>query len=51
VISFCLGLSEQLLEICDFNVRIPMAGRVNSINVAVAAGVLLYEMFNQRRGR
>jgi TrmH family RNA methyltransferase len=44
------GLSEHLIEISDFTVRIPMAGACDSINAAVAAGVLLYEMFNQRRG-
>lgn len=43
------GLSEQLIEVSDFMVRIPMVGRVDSINATVAAGVLLYEMFNQRR--
>ncbi len=43
------GLSDDLLEVCDFTVRIPMLGRTDSINVAVAAGVLLYELFNQRR--
>ena len=45
-----LGLSEQLTDASDFMVRIPMLGRGDSINAAVAAGVLLYEMFNQRRG-
>jgi TrmH family RNA methyltransferase len=44
------GLSDQLIEASDFTVRIPMLGRCDSINVAVAAGVLLYEIFNQRRG-
>jgi TrmH family RNA methyltransferase len=43
------GLSERLLESSDFTVRIPMVGRCDSINAAVAAGVLLYEMFNQCR--
>lgn len=43
------GLSEHLVELSDFMVRIPMGGRCDSINAAVAAGVLLYEMFNQRR--
>ena len=43
------GLSEQLVEACDFTIRIPMLGRGDSINAAVAAGVLLYEMFHQRR--
>ena len=45
-----LGLSEYLTETADFTVRIPMLGSCDSINVAVAAGVLLYELFNQRRG-
>ena len=44
------GLSDHFIEVSDFMVRIPMAGRGDSINVAVAAGVLLYEMFSQRRG-
>lgn len=43
------GLSEQLAEACSFMVRIPMAGRGDSINAAVAAGILLYELFHQRR--
>jgi TrmH family RNA methyltransferase len=42
------GLSEQILAACDFNVRLPMLGRGDSINAAVAAGVLLYELFHQR---
>jgi TrmH family RNA methyltransferase len=44
------GLSENLIETSDFTVRIPMLGNCDSINVSVAAGVLLYEIFNQRRG-
>ena len=44
------GLSETLIEASDFMVRLPMLGRGDSINAAVAAGVLLYEMFNQLRG-
>jgi TrmH family RNA methyltransferase len=43
------GLSEHLLDGSSFTIRIPMAGRCDSINAAVAAGVLLYELFNQRR--
>jgi TrmH family RNA methyltransferase len=43
------GLSEHLIEISDFTVRLPMLGSCDSINVAVATGVLLYEIFNQRR--
>ena len=42
------GLSEQLLEISDFVLRISMHGSCDSINAAVAAGVLLFEMSSQR---
>ncbi len=43
------GLSAEQQSICDALVRIPMAGRVKSLNVAVATGVLLYEALNQAR--
>lgn len=38
------GLSEQLLEAADFVVRISMRGGCDSLNAAVATGVLLFEM-------
>lgn len=44
------GLPEQLLEQGQA-VRIPMAGRIDSLNLAVAAGVLLYECVRQAGGR
>jgi len=44
------GLSEHLIEAADLMVRIPMRGRCDSINAAVAAGVLLFEMRGQRQG-
>jgi TrmH family RNA methyltransferase len=43
------GLPEELLRACNPLVRLPMAGRVDSLNLAVATGVMLYEIFNQRR--
>jgi TrmH family RNA methyltransferase len=43
-----LGLSPQLMELSDLTVRIPMHGRCDSVNAAVAAGVLLFEMSSQR---
>ena len=43
------GLSKELLDACDTVVRIPMVGRADSLNLAVAAGVLLYEVFRRRR--
>lgn len=44
------GLRRLTRELCDFLVAIPMAGRVESLNVSVAAGVLLYEARRQRGG-
>jgi RNA methyltransferase, TrmH family len=44
------GVSEQLIEAANFIVRIPMRGSGDSINAAVAAGVLLFEMASQRLG-
>lgn len=41
------GVSEQSLALCNFVVHLPLLGMVNSINVSVAAGVLLYEAARQ----
>ncbi len=38
------GLPGELAEACDLLVRIPQAGRADSLNLAVATGVMLYEM-------
>ena len=45
------GLLPQHLRICDQLVSIPMVGRSDSLNLAVATAVILYEIFNQRRGK
>src|ERR1700720_1372897 len=37
------GLHEQVRKHCDVLVRIPMAGKIASLNVSVAAGVVLFE--------
>jgi len=42
------GLSRLLREKCDFLLRIPMQGPVASLNVAVAGGIIMYEVFRQR---
>ncbi|NPV46997.1 MAG: RNA methyltransferase [Armatimonadetes bacterium] len=42
------GLPEALLTASDIQVRIPMPGRAESLNAAVAAGILLYESIRQR---
>lgn len=43
------GLHEHVAKHCDFLVRIPMAGAVSSLNVSVAAGVVLFESKKQRK--
>ncbi len=43
------GLSLEQQAICDVVVSIPMVGRSDSLNLAVATSVMLYEVFNQRR--
>ncbi len=43
------GLHDLVRKHCDFLVSIPMLGRVPSLNVSVAAGVVLYEVARQRR--
>ncbi len=43
------GLKPHHLKLCDQVVRIPMYGRGDSLNLAVATAVMLYELFNQRR--
>jgi 23S rRNA (guanosine2251-2'-O)-methyltransferase len=42
------GLSQLVKRECDFLVRIPMRGRVASLNASVAAAVLMYEALRQR---
>lgn len=42
------GLHQQVRNHCDFLVRIPMAGQIASLNVSVAAGVVLFEWRRRR---
>lgn len=43
------GIRPELLELCDTHVRIPMLGKKHSLNVATAAGVVLYELLRKYR--
>lgn len=43
------GLSDTVASMADTKIKIPMAGEVESLNAAIAATLLMYEAFNQRR--
>ena len=43
------GVSPEFLELCDEQVRIPLMGQIDSLNVSVANGIMLYEALRQRR--
>ncbi len=43
------GLHRLVAENCDVLVKIPLLGKIESLNVSVAAGVVLYEAVRQRR--
>lgn len=45
------GVSRLVREKCDYQVSIPMKGEIDSLNASVAAGVLMYEIVRQRRGK
>jgi 23S rRNA (guanosine2251-2'-O)-methyltransferase len=42
------GISREITALSDHQIRIPMTGIIGSLNVSVAAGILLYEMVRQR---
>ena len=42
------GISPQVLRLCDTFVSIPQMGHIGSLNVSVAAGVMMYEVVRQR---
>jgi 23S rRNA (guanosine2251-2'-O)-methyltransferase len=44
------GMRRLTREQCDFLVKLPMLGTVESLNLSVATGVLLYEVLRQRQG-
>ncbi len=45
------GISSAMLELADEKAAIPMAGEIGSLNVSIAAAVMLYEALRQRLGR
>lgn len=43
------GIGDKVKKNCDFLVKIPMKGKVKSLNAAVSTGIVLYEAVKQRR--
>jgi len=46
-----MGVSDTLASSVDTVIRIPMLGQKRSLNVATAAGVVLYELVRRRRSK
>ena len=44
------GMSRIVKDSCDFIAKIPMYGKVNSLNASVAAGIMIYEVIRQKKG-
>ena len=42
------GIGEKVKKNCDFLVKIPMKGKVTSLNASVSAGIIIYEIVEQR---
>jgi tRNA (guanosine-2'-O-)-methyltransferase len=45
------GVSKEALELADLRVQIPMLGMVQSLNLSVSVGIILYEAMKQRRAQ
>ena len=43
------GISRLVKEKCDFLIKIPMKGRITSLNASVSAGIVMYEVVKQRK--
>ena len=42
------GMNRLVKENCDFLVKIPMKGKITSLNASVSAGIVIYEAMKQR---
>lgn len=45
------GMSRLVKENCDFLVKIPMKGKITSLNAAVSAGIVIYEAVKQKKNK
>jgi tRNA G18 (ribose-2'-O)-methylase SpoU len=44
-----IGISEEVLTLCDSSIEIPMYGIANSLNVSVATGIILYHLIDYQK--
>jgi len=42
---------RSVKEHCDHIIKLPMQGKVNSLNASVATGVIIFEIMRQRKGK
>ena len=43
------GIRKNIIKLCDELIKIPIIGKIESLNVSVSAGVILYEVLRQRK--
>ena len=43
------GMSKSMFNACDFIAKIPMYGKINSLNASVAAGIMIYEVMRFKK--
>ena len=43
------GLSKSVIDLCDELIKIPLQGKIESLNVSVACGTILYEILRQKK--
>jgi 23S rRNA (guanosine2251-2'-O)-methyltransferase len=43
------GVSDELMRLCDEFVKVPVNGQIDSLNVSVATGIVIYEAIRQRK--
>jgi 23S rRNA (guanosine2251-2'-O)-methyltransferase len=43
------GISGELLRLCDKQITIPLMGKIDSLNVSVSSGIILFEALRQRK--
>ena len=48
VIGSEASMSRLVSDKCDFHIKIPMVGHVNSLNASVAASLMMYEVYRKR---